>query len=235
MASRPGRTLSSAEPSPGSSPPGGAFAGARRRFGLAVAIAITVGSLVGDALHLADAHSLESRPPAHLTLPMFHGQGQWGPGQRPAPRFVLRDQAGATISLSGQLGSPVLIAFLDTRREAGSGPQARSLAEALAILPRAKRPEIDVVGLDPGSDTHAAVGAAAHRWQLREPYHWLSGSPVEIARICHEYGVPASVASDGSRSPVYLVDRSGFERAGFLYPFFPTVLAGDLETLSRRA
>jgi hypothetical protein len=129
----------------------------------------------------------------------------------------------------------VLIAFLDARPRAGSGPEARSLVQALSILPRSRRPVVDIVGLDPGREANTAIVAAAHRWRLTEPYHWLSGSPAALSRICHEYGVSTSAASEGNRSPIYLVDRSSFERAGFLYPFFPTVLARDLETLSRRA
>ena len=79
--------------------------------------------------------------------------------------------------------------------------------------------------------------AAVGRWGLKVPYEWLTGTPDEITQLEHEYGVAGEPKGASTRAalstPVYLIDRSGFERAGYLYPFFPTVLAGDLERLYR--
>jgi cytochrome oxidase Cu insertion factor (SCO1/SenC/PrrC family) len=230
VATRPGRTLSGAAAGQ-HAPRRQLFGGARRRFGLAIAIAALAGALVGDAWHLSQPSA-----PAPLTLPSFHGQGHWGPRERPAPNFTLRDQNGASVSLAAQRGAPLVIAFFKLTGPGSSRAEVVSLAQAQVIVPRSRRPVLDLISLDRRPDTAAEIRAALHGWGLRPPYHWLSGSPATIARIAAEYGVRAGAPPGaGAATPLYLVDRSGFERAGYLYPFFPTVLAGDLETLSRRA
>jgi peroxiredoxin len=190
------------------------------------------GALIGDAWHLS-----QPAKPKPLTLPAFHGQGDWAPGRRRAPGFTLHNQNGVRVSLAGQRGGPVLVAFLAAAPGARSGPEATSLAQAEALTASSRRPTVDVISLDQGGDTTAAVHAAVGRWGLKAPYEWLTGSAGEIAQLEHEYGVasePKGAATPAALStPVYLIDRAGFERAGYLYPFFPTVLAGDLERLYR--
>ncbi len=209
----------------------------RMRFGAATVSALLLGVLIGLAVHL----SASSRPaPARaLTLPMFHGQGDWPPGQRPAPDFMLRDQHGRAVSLTSERGQPLLVAFLSAARRSPTEREAVSLAQAEALLPASQRPLFDVIGLDPGNDTVARVAAAAARWHLSGSYRWLTGPRAALEQTfraygVHAYGVHASQrqqAGGSGTTPIYLIDRRGFERAGYLYPFFPTVLAGDLQRL----
>jgi cytochrome oxidase Cu insertion factor (SCO1/SenC/PrrC family) len=188
------------------------------------------GAVIGDAWHLSQAST--SKP---LTLPTFHGQGDWAPGQRRAPGFTLRDQAGASVSLAGQRGKPVLVTFLTAARGGGSGPEAASLAQAQELTAGSRRPTVDIIGLDTAADTPTVVRAAIGRWHLKGRYEWLTGTPGEITQLEREYGVGSAPQSANTgaplSTPLYLVDRAGFERAGYLYPFFPTVLAADLERL----
>lgn len=213
--------------------PGPALRSVRGRFALAAAVAVVTGALIGVVLHLAD----ERQGPSALALPSFHGQGHWGPAERRAPDFRFRDQSGATVSLSAQRGKPVLIAFVATGRAGDSDREAVSLAQALALVPSPLRPAIDLISLDPRGDTPARIRAAANRWGLRPPFSWLSGSPLDLARTAREYGVggepPPQPGSSENSTPLYLVNREGFERAGYLFPFFPTVLASDIERLHR--
>jgi cytochrome oxidase Cu insertion factor (SCO1/SenC/PrrC family) len=198
-------------------------------------VAAVTGALIGLALHLAD----EPQGPSALTLPSFHGQGHWGAAERRAPDFRFQDQAGATVSLSAQRGKPVLIAFVAAGRADGSDREAASLAQALALVPSPLRPVIDLISLDPRGDTPARIRAAARRWGLRPPFHWLTGSPLDLARTAREYGVggepPPQPGASENGTPLYLVNREGFERAGYLVPFFPTVLASDIERLHRES
>ncbi len=192
-----------------------------------------MGVLLGVALHIAGPHS-SSAPP--LTLPTFHGQGDWAAGQRRAPPFALRDQQGRVVSLARQRGHPVLIALLGTAARDRSRSEAIALAQAVALAAPTERPILDIISVDPAADSAADVQRAAARWQLPQPFHWLSAPATELARVLREYDVAqaadAQVHSPAG-TPVYLVDRAGFERAGYLYPFFPTVLAHDLERLYR--
>jgi hypothetical protein len=95
---------------------------------------------------------------------------------------------------------------------------------------------LDVINLDPGGDTLVGIRAAAARLHLRGPYHWLVGPSAAIKRVLHDYGVDQSAsvtATHQAGAPLYLIDRAGFESAGYLYPFFPTVLAVNLKRLYR--
>jgi peroxiredoxin len=196
---------------------------------VAIVLAALVGALIGDVWHLS-----RPGPAAVLALPAFHGQGHWGPHQRRAPEFTLRDQSGALVSLADQRGQPVLIAFLDPAAGAGAAAEAASLAQAQALVPRARRPVLDVIGAGASLQGSASVERAPSRWHLKPPLQWLSGPTATVALVLAEYGVRHGTAAAGGGTPLYLVDRSGYERAGYLYPFFPTVLASDLERLYRR-
>lgn len=211
--SSPARTSTATEPI-------GALGGRLLRWALAAA---AVGVLLGVTLHLATAR----RPaPAPLTLPAFHGQAQWPEGRRRAPDFALRDQDGRLVSIAAA-HRPVMLAFLSTRPGGGSAAEGAALAQTLALLSPAQRPVVDIVSLDPAADTAAHVSAAAAAWGLARDYHWLSGAAGALAAVWRAYGAIAP------RDPrVYLVDPRGYERVGYLYPFFPTVVARDLQTLA---
>ena len=192
-------------------------------------LAGAAGVLLGAALHLV----FQGAPaPAEPVLPTFHGQAQWAARERPAPSFVLRDQAGRLLSVPGR-GRPVVLVFLSTRGGGSSAPEGVALGQTLALLAPAERPVVDVVSVDPAVDTPARERAAAAGWGLSGggPYHWLSGPIGPLGQAWRDYAVTA-VGSDRLSDPrVYLIDRRGYERAGYLYPFYPTVLAHDLRTL----
>jgi cytochrome oxidase Cu insertion factor (SCO1/SenC/PrrC family) len=205
----------------------------RTRFGTVTGAALLLGVLLGLALHL----SASSGPVPTLVLPTFHGQGDWPAGRRRAPNFTLRDQHGRAVSLISERGQPVVIAFLTAAPGTPTEPEAVSLAEAEALIPAAQRPLLDLVGLDPANDTPAGVAAAAARWHLRGSYRWLTGPRATLEVTLRAYGIhrrPRQEPGDGGTTPVYLIDRRGFERSGYLYPFFPTVLARDLQQLFRQ-
>jgi cytochrome oxidase Cu insertion factor (SCO1/SenC/PrrC family) len=221
---------------------------ARGRFAAAGAVAAVAGVLLGVALHIAGPPSSSSpplTPPRFqgqsgppLTLPSFHGQGDWAAGQRSAPPFALRDQHGRAVSLVAQRGHPVLIALLGTGRRDRAGAEAIALGQAVALVAPRERPVLDIISVDPAADSAAHIRSAAKRWRLPQPFHWLTAPATVLARALREYDVAqATDAQQGgpAGTPVYLVDRAGFERAGYLYPFFPTVLAHDLERLYREA
>lgn len=198
-------------------------------------LAAAAGAGLGAVLHFVSVDS-----PAALTLPTFHGQAQWSAGQRPAPSFALRDQDGRLVSVPGR-GRPVVLVFLSTRRGDSSAPEAVALAQTLALLAPAERPAVDVVSLDPAADTPSRVRAAAADWGLAGdgPYHWLSGPVGPLSSVWRSYGVSAADEAGRTRDPrgpldprVYLIDRRGYERVGYLYPFYPTVMAHDLQTLA---
>jgi peroxiredoxin len=198
----------------------------RRRWVIAIGLALLGGTLVGVGVHLARA------PAPSLHLPTFHGQAGWPPRARPTPNFALRDQSGRLISPGSQRGRTLVLAFLSSAGRDGSAQEARALADAEGLLAREQRPVLDIVGTDPVREPPSAVVAAAHSWGLADSgeYHWLNGTPARLAAVRRAFGVTQAT---GTRA-VYLIDRDGFERAGYLFPFLPNFVALDLHTLWAR-
>jgi protein SCO1/2 len=167
----------------------------------------------------------------------LHGQATWEPKSRPAPGFSLPDQSGHQVSLASLRGTNVMLAFLSSRCRLACAREARSLGTALRMLAPSERPALVVVSVDPLHDTAESTRAATVRWGLAAAanWHWLLGSRDRLAPVWQSYRV--AVRSTGgsvrAKTPVYLIDRDGFERAGLLYPFPPTWPAGDLRILAQ--
>ena len=206
------------------SPRFASFPRRRRPWVVAIGLALLGGTLVGLGVHLARA------PVPILHLPTLHGQAGWGPGARPTPKFALDDQNGRLISPDSQRGRTLLLAFLSSTGRNGSAQEARALADTEGLLAEQQRPVLDIVSTDPLRDTPSAVGAAARSWGLADSgeYHWLHGTPTRLAAVRRAFGVTRAT---GTRA-VYLIDRDGFERAGYLFPFLPNFVALDLRALS---
>ncbi len=211
----------------------------QRRIGLREAALVIVAALglgigAGVLIHSQQAgHAASARD----NPPGLHGQATWEPGTRPAPDFQLADQSGRPASLTSLRGSPVMLAFLSSRCRLACAREARYLGNALRLVPAAARPELVVVSVDPLHDTPKSTRAAAARWGFGAAagWQWLLGSTGQLARVWKSYGVEVrrAEASATGKSPVYLIDRDGFERVGLLYPFPPTWPAGDLRILAR--
>ena len=67
------------------------------------------------------------------------------------------------------------------------------------------------------------------KWGLAGPWtwHWLNGARSRLAAVWHFYGITVDPSSgDIVHSLVlYLIDRGGYERTAYLYPFLPGVRA----------
>jgi cytochrome oxidase Cu insertion factor (SCO1/SenC/PrrC family) len=61
------------------------------------------------------------------------------------------------------------------------------------------------------------------------------GSHAQLARVWRAYHIAVAPPRDGDiahTEALYLIDRRGDERAGFLYPFARRFVTGDLRTLA---
>lgn len=202
----------------------------RKLFLGSVAAAAIVGIAIGVLLH-----SKFSSSTADATqLPALHGQATWAPGARPAPQFTLRDQRGRRVSLSALRGRTVALTFLDSLCKQACPVEGRMLAAAIDQVPSAHRPRLVVVSVDPAGDTPATIARAVRKWHLPADVLWLRGTHAELARVWRDYEITVDPVSGDivHSTAVYLLDPKGDERAGFLMPFVPGLVADDLKTLA---
>jgi cytochrome oxidase Cu insertion factor (SCO1/SenC/PrrC family) len=206
----------------------------RREVAGVVVLAVLIGLVVGVA-----AHRLASSPAAPRAAGSasgLHGEATWAAGARPAPAITtLRDQTGHRFSLAALRGRTVAVEFWDSHCTQECPLAGRALAAAERSLPRAQRPVLVVVSVNP-RDTPASSRAAIRRWNLRGagPWHWLMGSHARLAPVWRAYriAVVPSRTDIAHTEALYLLDRHGDERSGYLYPYLPGFVARDMRTLA---
>ena len=174
-----------------------------------VALAVVAGGLAG----LVVPRLLAKPPPAALGGGMV-----MQPDAVPAPAFTLRDQRGSTVGLSDLRGKVIALTFLDTQCQNLCPLQASLLGLAQSDIGSRAPFSIVVVSVRPDADTPAAIDAFAKAHGLNGDYLWLSGSRSQLADVWNQYGIAVQVANGDLEhsSVIYLIDRKGFERVGFL-------------------
>lgn len=186
---------------------------------------------VGLVLVFGRGQSAAARDPAR---PRLVGEVTWPAGSRAAPGFSLSDQDGRMVSLRGQLGRTVLLTFMDPACRTECPIEGALLARAERMVSPADRPVLMVVTVNAPATTRARVSADMRRWgDWQGAWHWMTGSTRQLAAVWRAYGIQVKrVAGDVEHtSVVYVIDRAGFERAGFSLPFEPSMLATDLRVL----
>lgn len=202
----------------------------RGRIAGVVAAAAIAGIAIGVVLHVVAA------PAQHApALPALHGEATWAAGVRPAPNFTLRDQNGGPFTLASLRGHTVALAFLDSHCTQECPLAGAALAHAEAALPAARRPVFVAVSVNP-ADTPASVRAATAAWGLARlgAWHWVIARSAQLAPVWRAYGIyvhptPTDIVHTQA---LYLIDRRGFERSGYLWPYLPNFVALDLRTLA---
>jgi len=202
------------------------------RHAAAVLVAATVGGVaIGLTLRL-----LLAGHPSAAAQPVLHGQATWPAGARPAPAIqLLRDQSGHAFSLAALRGHTVAMTFFDSHCNQACPLEGRALAAAERALPAAQRPVLVVVSVNP-LDSAASVRRAVSRWGLGHAarWYWLMGTHAELARtwLAYHIFVAPTKADITHTEALYLIDRRGDERSGYLYPFAPRFVSADLRLLA---
>jgi cytochrome oxidase Cu insertion factor (SCO1/SenC/PrrC family) len=204
------------------------FAG---RAATIVVVAAAIGIGIGLAIH---ALSRGDPSPATGLGTGLMGQATWGPGDRPAPDFTLPDQGGRPTSLVALRGRDVLLTFIGSRCLTSCPREERSLATSLRLLPPPIRPAIVAVTLDPRTPARDSIERAARRlgFGAAPSWHWVFGSKQQLAPVWRSYGIGGKRSAAPRRPVAYLIDRTGHERAGFLFPFPPNWLSEDIRILA---
>jgi cytochrome oxidase Cu insertion factor (SCO1/SenC/PrrC family) len=200
-----------------------------------VLIAVVLGIGAGFAGHFLFARS-PSSPRATRPSGALHGEATWPAGTRPAPPITeLRDQSGQRFSLKSLRGRTVAMEFFDSHCRQQCPLAGRALAAAIRTLPRTQRPVLVVVSVNP-LDTPGSTRAALRAWGLAgaAPWHWLRGTHAQLAPVWKSYKifVQPERGDISHTEALYLIDRRGDERSGYLYPYIPGFVAADLRTLA---
>jgi protein SCO1/2 len=206
-----------------------------RRGVIVLLIAVVVGAGGGALLRVLHGSGTAAARPA---LPTLHGQAVWAAGARRAPNFRLRDQSGRGVSLASLRGRPVVLTFLDSQCKSSCPIEGRQLGSILRRLPAARRPALVIVSVDQSGDTPAGIRHALAKWSLNGPWpvHWLSArTHAQLASVWRAYGVRVlPTTNDIVHSlALYLIDRRGYERTAYLFPFLPAFVQRDLGRLAR--
>jgi len=206
-----------------------------RLIAAVVAGAILLGVAVGFGLHML-LTGRGAPAAARTPKPMFDGEATWAAGARPAPAIdTLRDQNGHLFSLASLRGHPVAIEFFDSHCKQECPLAGRALAAAERPLPRAKRPVLVVVSVNP-LDTPASIRAAIRAWGLGAvaPWYWLRGSQAQLAPVWRRYHIFVKPEQGDivHTEALYLLDRAGDERSGYLYPYLPARVGHDMRILA---
>ena len=197
----------------------------RRWYVVSVAAAAVVGIAIGAAFH---SRLLGSAAAA----PKLHGQATWNAGSRAAPAFALRDQRGHHVTLTSLRGRPIALTFLDSLCKEACPVEGQMLASAIRQV-GAARPQLLVVSVDPRGDTPRSVAHAMRKWRLPADTIWLLGTHAQLKPVWDAYQITVDPISGDivHSTAVYLLDKRGYERAGFLMPFVPGLVADDLSVL----
>ena len=198
---------------------------------LAIAVAAVLGVLLGLGLHGLTGGGTSSGEQATEV----RGQAVWPEGLRPAPNFSLTDSQGRRFSLASLRGRPAIVTFMDSQCHQECPLEGRALAAGFRQVPRAERPVVVAVSVNPWEDTPASARRAIRRFGLAGyEWRWLLGSKDELERVWRKYRIEVRKTSGDIEhtDALYLVDRNGFERAGMVYPFLPTWISTDLKTLA---
>jgi cytochrome oxidase Cu insertion factor (SCO1/SenC/PrrC family) len=198
-------------------------------------VALAVGAGGGALVRVLRSSGTAVARPA---LPTLHGQAVWKAGARRAPNFVLRDQIGGVMSLASLRGRPVVLTFLDSQCKSSCPIEGRQLGSILRRLPAAQRPALVIVSVDRSGDTPAGIRHALAEWHLTGAWavHWLNArTHAELASVWRSYGVRVvPTTNDVVHSlALYLIDRRGYERTAYLFPFLPGFVQRDLGRLAR--
>lgn len=200
--------------------------------------AVILGLGVGFGVHSVTAGPAAA--PANVTTRFgMHGEAAWAPRTHPAPMIdTLRDQTGHLFSLASLRGRSVAVVFFDSHCHQECPLEGRALAAAERSLPPAQRPVLVAVSVNP-LDTPASAASAAKAWGLSAvaPWHWLMGTRKQLSPVWSAYGIyvsPHPVNGDIEHTEaLYLVDRRGYMRSGYMYPFLSGFVTSDLRTIGK--
>ena len=207
-----------------------------RAWTLAAVAAIAVGAGAGAAFALTHRGGAARAASPVISRPNV----VWPAAKRRAPNFTLRDQTGSPVSLRADRGQVVILTFIDPVCTTLCPLEAKILDRVEQQLPGAQRPAVLAVSVNPWGDARHYFQADARKWRLGPSWRWVVGSRAQLAHVWQAYAIAVRIRRFRAvgvtthridhTEAAYVIDRRGFERALFVYPFS----AADVENTVRR-
>jgi cytochrome oxidase Cu insertion factor (SCO1/SenC/PrrC family) len=167
----------------------------------------------------------------------------WREGRRRAPGFRLKGQNGRPVSLAAYRGRPVIVTFIDPLCRNLCPLAAHVLNQVDRDLPVAQRPVILAVSVDIYADSRADLLEDYRRWDLVPQWHWAVGAPRQLEAVWRRYRVGVSVKTKRIAGTTvhyvthdevaFIVDRAGYVRALYGWPYYAQNVEAALKRLSR--
>jgi len=155
------------------------------------------------------------------------------PKDRPAADFSLRDQDNQMVSISALRGKVLAVTFLDSHCKQACPLEADQLARVQRALGHGAAMSLLVVSVAPLTDTPQSEKAFASEHGWSGDWHWLVGSPGQLAAVWKAYSIEVQPSPDDilHSTVLYLVDKSGYVRAGFAAGLQPARVTRDVRIL----
>lgn len=166
----------------------------------------------------------------------------WMAGEKRAPALALTDQNGAPVSLAALRGRPVIVTFIDPLCRDFCPTEAQHLNTVVRSFPAESKPAVVAVSVNTAGNTKPILREDATKWSLVPQWRWGIGSAATLARIWHAYGIQVivtkqtvagvSVRHVAHTEASYVLDRNGFVRALFVWPYSAKGVISTLRSLS---
>jgi protein SCO1 len=192
------------------------------------AVVLVAAAVSGVLIALIIERRSASPPPA-VVAPPAGPQVTWAAGAKRAPGFSLTDQRGHPVSLARFKGRPVIVTFIDPLCRNLCPLEAKVIDSVEADLPAADRPAVVAVSVDQWGDARRYLLEDEVKWKLGRDWYWAVGEPPALRRVWRAYKIAVldstktvagvRVHSIAHTEGAFLLDRRGFQRALYLYPF----------------
>ena len=165
----------------------------------------------------------------------------WPAAARRAPGFSLVDQNGAPVTLAAYRGRPVIVTFIDPLCRNFCPLEAKQLNELVRGMPAKSRPEILAVSVNVHGNARANLLQDVAKWRLVPQWRWAVGSDKNLARVWHGYQIAVldttktiagvTVHDITHTEAAFVIDKRGYERALFFWPFSASDVQASLDRL----
>jgi len=188
-------------------------------------LGVVGGLLIGELLLASHKPSAVANGPVGPVGPA----ASWPAGAKVAPGFTLTDQDGKTVALAAYRGRPVIVTFIDPLCRNFCPLEAKVLNDVVGRLPAAQRPAIVAVSVNVWANARRYLLQDVRKWRLVPEWRWGVGNETQLSKVWRAYQIAVlaqtrtiagvTVHEITHTEGAFVVDRTGHQRALYLWPF----------------